>query len=323
MRSPARAPHPALLALTLAPLVSPAAVRTSPRPGGAGHARPRRRRRPGVGARRGPRARSTRCGRRSRADQLRDPADPRAAGRDLAGPFGAARRAAGAGGCRSSSSADDTIWSFRLRPGVRFQDGIATERRRRARQRPSAGSRRPRAGADAGPVRGRRAAPRPGALLPRASRPGLSRATVGAADRDRLAKARIGPSPRSGLRRESRSGTGAVRASRARRRDDPGGPQPRLVGNRARPRARRWTRSSSAPSPTPTSASPCSPRATCRWPRSWAPSRSPGAGRAPDRVLPPAATGSIGPRALGAGRSPRPGRCRRCPRVWVTRVMPG
>ncbi len=40
----------------------------------------------------------------------------------LVGPYGAVRRAPGLA-LSVSSAADDTIWSFRIRPGVKFQDG--------------------------------------------------------------------------------------------------------------------------------------------------------------------------------------------------------
>ncbi len=58
----------------------------------------------------------------SRADQLLTRQIHEPLVESLASPFGAARRLPGLA-VSVDASADDTIWSFRLRPGVRFQDG--------------------------------------------------------------------------------------------------------------------------------------------------------------------------------------------------------
>ena len=192
-----------------------------------------------VGAR-GRSARSTRCSRPA-GRPAGDPADPRAPGRDARGPVRRRRAALPGPGASFSSSAGDTIWSFRVRAGVQVSGRIAAERRRGARQRQALADHARGPSADARPLRGGRPAARPRSLLPRAPRPGLPlRACRAAADRESSRRARSTSTSGDGApscARESRTGTGPFelreRELRARR----SSPATWRGGERARPGA--------------------------------------------------------------------------------------
>ena len=235
---------------------------------------PRRRRRPAWAIPR-PTARSIRCSPPAARDQLvtRQIHEPLVA--TLAGPFGDARRLPGLAASFSSSAGRHDLELPRARGGAVSGRGsplnagavLANGRALAHDARGPAG--------DARPLRGRRPAPGSRSLLPRAPRPATSPSSFRCRRRESSRRARS-TSPRATGRRSSgsRADRNRARSSCAsaawRRRSSPATWR---GGERSATWARRWIRFASGRWPTPTSASRCSPRATCRSPTRLVPSR--------------------------------------------------